>query len=100
MGKKRTNLSSSMKPIDIHGVKVETDKEPEEYIEYFLKKAKLLNGFFQVNKIKEPHEDLQIIAMYLAVQIAMGIMSKSDLQEIQEEIYKIADALKPRLGKE
>lgn len=90
---KRKNIS-----LNIPGVKIELDKESEEFVDYFLKKAKLLNGFFQVNRLKQDHEDLQIIAMYLAVQMAMKIIKKSDLEEIQQEIYKIAEALEPRFN--
>jgi len=103
MVKKGTSLQGSMstfKPIDIVGINADFNQEPDKYVDYYLKKAKLLNGFFQVNRIREHHEDLQIIAMYIAVQMAMGIIRKSDIEDIKEEIYKIAEALEPRFKDE
>lgn len=87
-----------LKEINLPGIKIELSDDNNAYVDYYMKKAKTLNGFFQINRMKEDHEDLQIIAMYLAIQMALGIISRDDMEVIKEEIFKIEEALRPRFS--
>jgi len=69
--------------------------EIEENTQHYLKQANKLNGFFKIQKWQDDHEDLHVMAIYIAIQLAEKIITREDLDKTIGFIHELEEAFIP-----